>query len=80
MLCLLSEMTFFVMGANYWGQCYTVAVVFAVLAHVVPLHLPWGPLEFGAVWGVSLVVIGARLRGLTAADRDAKPASVTRQQ
>jgi serine/threonine protein kinase len=59
---VLSGLVFFVMGSNYWGRCYAIGAVFFILAALMPLHLNWAPVEFGAVWGVTLAFIGWHLR------------------
>ena len=51
---VLSGLGFFVMGGFYWGRYYVLASAFFVLALLMPLHLEWAPLEFGALWAVSL--------------------------
>ena len=61
---VLSGLAFFVMGSNYWGQCYVVGCLFFLLAVLMPLHREWAPVEFGIVWTASLVWIGLRLRWL----------------
>jgi serine/threonine protein kinase len=63
---ILSGLAFFVMGSNYWGGCYAVGGAFFTLACLMPLHLDWAPLEFGALWGITLGLIGWRLRRLAA--------------
>ena len=65
-LAVVSGLTYFVMGSNYWGQCYTFGLVFFLLALLMPLHLPWAPLIFGAAWTGCLLLIGNRLRRLSA--------------
>ncbi len=62
---VISGLTYFVMGSSYWGQCYAFAIAFFVLALVMPLKLLWGPLEFGILWGLCLVLIARRLRSLS---------------
>ena len=67
-LAIVSGLTYFVMGSSYWGQCYLCALLFFVLALVMPSTLPWAPLEFGLLWAVCLVLIGRRLRHLSRAN------------
>jgi eukaryotic-like serine/threonine-protein kinase len=59
---LVAGLAFFVMGSNYWGRCYLFGVAFWVMAAVMPLKLSLAPLEFGAVWTVSLAWLGYHLR------------------
>jgi serine/threonine protein kinase len=59
---LLSGLAIFGMGTNYWGRCYTLGLAFFVLAALMPLHIEWAPLEFGALWGATLAAIGLHLR------------------
>jgi serine/threonine-protein kinase len=61
---ILSGLALFIMGSNYWGGCYAIGGAFFLLAIVMPFHLRWAPLEFGAMWGVTLGAIGWRLRQL----------------
>jgi hypothetical protein len=65
-LAIISGLAFFVMGSSYWGHCYTFAVAFFALALLMPLTLLWAPLGFGLLWSVSLILIGIRLRCLSA--------------
>jgi serine/threonine-protein kinase len=64
MLAAVTGMAFLVLGASYWGWCYAFGLAFYVLAYVMTLDLRGGPLEFGALWAATLVVIGLRLRRL----------------
>jgi serine/threonine protein kinase len=61
-ISLLSGLAFFVMGANYWGRCYAVGIVFFASAAVMPLDMALSPLLFGIVWTVVLVMFGVHLR------------------
>jgi hypothetical protein len=61
---LISGLTYFVMGSNYWGRCYAFGAAFWALAAVMPLHLEWAPLEFGLLWSGTLTAVGLHLRGL----------------
>jgi hypothetical protein len=67
-LAIISGLIYFVMGSNYWGQCYAFAVSFFVLALLMPLQLLWAPLGFGILWAVCLMLIGRRLRGLVSVE------------
>ena len=59
---ILTGLAFFVMGSNYWGQCYTLGLAFFALAAVMPLRMGLAPLEFGTLWSISLTVIGLHVR------------------
>lgn len=61
---VLSGMTFFALGSNYWGRCYAFSTAFFVAAMVMPFALPWSPLVFGVLWAVALAAIGMHLRRL----------------
>ncbi|MEE2990181.1 MAG: serine/threonine-protein kinase [Planctomycetota bacterium] len=61
---ILSGLIYFVIGSNYWGQCYFFGVLFFALALVMPLELTLAPLEFGGLWAFCLVLIGRRLQFL----------------
>jgi serine/threonine protein kinase len=63
---VLSGLVFFALGSGYWGRCYAIGVAFFVLGMVMPFHLGWAPIEFGAAWGITLALIGFRLRRLAA--------------
>ena len=63
---ILSGLIYFVIGSNYWGQCYIFGVAFFALAVVMTFHLVLAPLEFGALWAICLVLIGRRLQFLMA--------------
>ena len=68
-ISLVSGLAFFIMGANYWGRCYAIGAVFFVMAPLMTLDLTLGPLMFGTVWTVTLVMFGLHL------GRQATPAS-----
>jgi hypothetical protein len=61
---LLSGLSFFVMGSNYWGRCYALGVLFWLLALFMPRHLDWAPVAFGLLWGGILTMLGLHLRRL----------------
>jgi tRNA A-37 threonylcarbamoyl transferase component Bud32 len=63
-IALVAGLAFFVMGSNYWGMCYAFGAAFWVVAAIMPLHLAWAPLEFGALWTIALVWLGAHLQRL----------------
>jgi serine/threonine protein kinase len=62
---IVSGLAFFIMGSNYWGKLYAVGLGFWVLAALMPLHLDWAPLEFGALWSGVLLAMGLHLRTLS---------------
>jgi hypothetical protein len=59
---ILSGFAFFAMGGSYWGWFYAFGLAFFALALLLPLCPLAGPLAFGTLWTVSLVIIGLRLR------------------
>jgi serine/threonine protein kinase len=61
---VLSGLVFFALGSNYWGRCYALGVFFFILAMLMPLHLDWAPIEFGAAWAATLSLLGLHLRRL----------------
>jgi hypothetical protein len=61
---IASGLAFFIMGSNYWGRLYAVGLLFFVVAILMPSHLEWAPLEFGALWSVTLLFVGLHLRKL----------------
>jgi hypothetical protein len=77
-ISLVSGMAFFIMGSNYWGRCYAIGAVFFCAAPVMALDLRYGPLIFGVVWTIVLLLFSWHLhrQGLRAEqDRAAPPAS-----
>ncbi len=62
---VLAGLAFFVMGSNYWGRCYALGLLFFGLAFAVTFWLPLAPLLLGALWGVTLLALGLRLRRLS---------------
>lgn len=65
---MLSGVLFFMYGGSHWGICFVFGSLFFLLSAVMPLHLQLAPLEFGAVWGVSLITIGYRLKSMASRD------------
>jgi serine/threonine protein kinase len=76
---VLTGVSFFVMGSNYWGWCYAIGIGFFGLAIAMPLNLVWAPLEFGLAWASALAVIGFHLRrlGRLAAREKEGPTTIT---
>jgi serine/threonine protein kinase len=64
LLTVIAGMAFFVLGSSYWGGCYAIAVVYFVAGCLMLLTPGWAALEYGALWGVVLALIGWRLRRL----------------
>lgn len=63
---LLSGLLFVALGRSFWGYCYLFGGLFFALAVVFPYCLSVAPLIFGGVWAMVLVLLGLRLRGLSA--------------
>jgi serine/threonine protein kinase len=59
---ILTGLAFFVMGSNYWGQCYAVGLAFFGLAALMPLKPDLAPLEFGLLWSVVFLLLGLHVR------------------
>jgi serine/threonine protein kinase len=62
-LSLVSGLAFFIMGSNYWGRCYAIGAVFFLMAPLMALDLTFGPLLFGILWSITLVMFGLHLGG-----------------
>lgn len=62
---VLSGLLFIALGRNYWGVCYSIGVLFFLLAPLFAWRLHVAPLLFGFVWGGILVVLGLRLRRMS---------------
>jgi serine/threonine-protein kinase len=69
---VLSGLAFFAMGSAYWGGFYVIGLAFFTLAAVISLNLEAAPLEFALLWGVTLSLVGVRLRRLGAKDQGAE--------
>ena len=61
-ISLVSGLAFFIMGSNYWGRCYAIGGAFFVAAPLMTLDLTLGPLIFGTLWTIVLVMLGLHLR------------------
>jgi serine/threonine-protein kinase len=57
-------MAFFFLGSSYWGWCYAFGLAFFGLAAAMLFTVDWAMLEFGVLWALCLVILGARLRWL----------------
>jgi hypothetical protein len=62
---LLSGLLFIAIGRSFWGYCYLFGGLFFALGMVFPYCLPFAPLIFGAVWSLTLCLLGVRLRRLS---------------
>jgi hypothetical protein len=63
---VLAGFAFFVMGSNYWGQFYTIGIVYLLIGIVMAVSLTWAPLLFALLWGGTLTLVGLHLRRLHA--------------
>lgn len=61
---IVSGMTWFTLGSNFWGYCYLIGAAFFVLSLVMPFLLPWAPLLFGLLWATTLWLTASRLKQL----------------
>ncbi len=60
-ISMVSGLAFFIMGSNYWGRCYAIGAIFFVSAPLIALDLRFGPLIFGVLWAIILVMLGLHL-------------------
>jgi serine/threonine-protein kinase len=65
-IAAVTGMPFFILGSCYWGWCYAFAAAFFCLTLLMIVDLRWAPIEFGALWALTLGIIGFRLRRLAA--------------
>lgn len=79
-LAAVTGLAFFVLGASYWGWCYAMGLAFQTLALVMAFTLPWAPLEFGALWAVSLATIAARLHRLGSIEQNRGVSSIAKTE
>ena len=70
---ITAGMAFFFLGSSYWGWCYAFGLAFFALSALMLINTEWAVLEFGALWAVCLVIMGARLRGLAKERGEARP-------
>jgi serine/threonine-protein kinase len=56
--------TFFSLGGALWGRFYLLAVAHFLTAALMLAHLPWAPLEMGALAAFTHLVCGVKLRRL----------------
>ena len=68
-------LVFFVLGSSYWGGCYGFAAAFFALSWLMLMDCRWAALEFGLLWAVALVILGARLRSLAGQSPAEPPAA-----
>ena len=79
-ISLVSGLAFFIMGANYWGRCYAIGLAFFAAAPLMTFDLTHGPLIFGILWGVTLVMLGLHLGRQSRSARETRPSSPSTQQ
>jgi hypothetical protein len=72
---ITAGMAFFFLGSSYWGWCYAFGAVFFALSLLMLFDTRWAVLEFGAVWTVILLILGARLRRLARERADGNKAA-----
>lgn len=60
--CTLSGLAFFAMAGGYFGRFYLIGLAFFVLALLLPHAPDLGPLGFGLLWGLALLILGRRFR------------------
>ncbi|MAT68225.1 MAG: hypothetical protein CMJ58_01745 [Planctomycetaceae bacterium] len=65
-MAVLSSLAYWVLGSTYWGYCYVMGGFFLIAAVLMPLYLTAAPLVFGIAWCVCLMLLGQRLRRVTA--------------
>jgi serine/threonine-protein kinase len=56
--------TFFSLGGALWGRFYLIAVAHFLTAALMMAHLPWAPIEMGALAAFTHIVCGLKLRRL----------------
>jgi hypothetical protein len=59
---VLTGLAFFIMGCHVWGWCYVIGLAFMAFSMFLASKgtSVWTPLWFGALWGASLILVGAR--------------------
>lgn len=60
-ISLVSGLAFFIMGSNYWGRCYAIGAAFFLVGPLIAIDLRFGPLIFGMLWSIVLVMLGRHL-------------------
>jgi serine/threonine-protein kinase len=60
MWALTAGLVWWILG-SWWGRAYVFAVAFFLLAFLMPLHLSWAPLYFGALWVVAELAVAWQL-------------------
>ncbi|MBL8819616.1 MAG: serine/threonine protein kinase [Planctomyces sp.] len=61
---ILSGILWFNLGSSYWGFCYLFGAAFFLLSILLPFSPDSGPVLFGGLWSLLLVITGRRLRHL----------------
>jgi serine/threonine-protein kinase len=62
---IVSGMTWFTLGSNFWGYCYLIGAAFFALSLVMPFLLAWSPLLFGLLWATTLWITAIRLKQMS---------------
>jgi serine/threonine-protein kinase len=62
--CLVAGATFFCLGGMFWGRLFLLGLLCFLTAVVMTWNLAWAPFEYGAIAGLTHVVIGLHLRRL----------------
>jgi hypothetical protein len=68
---VVTGMTFFTFGGNFWGGLYLAGLAFFLLAIMMPFKLEWAAVEFGFVVSVFLMAANSHLRRQEAKGRPA---------
>jgi hypothetical protein len=68
---VVTGMTFFTFGGNFWGGLYLAGLAFFLLALLMPWNLEWAPVEFGFVVSIFLMAANSHLRRQEAKSRPA---------
>lgn len=61
-IAVVHGFAFWVMGSTFWGGTYIAGIAFFLIALVMPLHLPWAPLEFGLLMSATIAAIARHTR------------------
>jgi hypothetical protein len=66
LFALLAAMAFFSLAGNFWAYCVHIGLVWIFAAWAMALWNDAGPLIYGSLWAIILVILGCRLRALGA--------------
>jgi serine/threonine protein kinase len=72
MWAVVTGVTFFPLGSNFWGRLYLFGLAAFATAPLMALHLEWAPVELGLLVTITLGVVGLHLRKLDDEYRKAK--------